>query len=104
MNTYANDVNSYPNQPVHVTTPFPAGGAADVVVRLVSQKLTEEFGTSFVVESKPGAGGSIGAKYVSQQAPDGYNLLITSSSTMSINPHFMKKLATILLQASHQSP
>ena len=91
-NTYANDTNGFPNQPVHVTTPFPAGGAADVVVRLVSQKLAEEFGVSFVVENKPGAGGSIGAKYVSQQAPDGYNLLITSSSTMSINPHFMKKI------------
>ena len=77
---------------MHVTTPFPPGGAADVVVRLVSQKLSEELGVSFIVENRPGAGGSIGAKYIAQLPPDGYNLLITSSSTMSINPHFMKKI------------
>ena len=89
---FALEPSAYPNQTVHVTTPFPPGGAADVVVRLVSQKLSEELGVSFIVENRPGAGGSIGAKYISQLPPDGYNLLITSSSTMSINPHFMKKI------------
>ncbi len=92
VHVYAVEPGAYPNQTVHVTTPFPPGGAADVVVRLVSQKLSEELGVSFIVENRPGAGGSIGAKYISQLPPDGYNLLITSSSTMSINPHFMKKI------------
>jgi tripartite-type tricarboxylate transporter receptor subunit TctC len=92
ISAQAVEPTTYPNQTVHVTTPFPPGGAADVVVRLISQKLTEELGASFIVDNKPGAGGSIGAKFVSQSSPDGYNLLITSSSTMSINPHFMKKI------------
>ena len=81
----------YPNKPVQVVTPFPPGGAADIVVRLVTQKLTEELKMSFIVENKPGAGGAIGAQYVAQATPNGYTLLITSSSTLSINPHLSNK-------------
>ena len=81
----------YPNKPVQVITPFPPGGAADIVVRLVTQKLTEELKMSFIVENKPGAGGAIGAQYVAQASPNGYTLLITSSSTLSINPHLSNK-------------
>ena len=84
--------DSYPSRPVQVVTPFPPGGAADVVVRLVSQQLTENFKSSFIVDNKPGAGGGIGAQFVSRAAPDGYTLLLTSSSTMSINPHLNAKL------------
>jgi tripartite-type tricarboxylate transporter receptor subunit TctC len=57
INAQAVEPTTYPNQTVHVTTPFPPGGAADVVVRLISQKLTEELGASFIVYKKPGAGG-----------------------------------------------
>jgi tripartite-type tricarboxylate transporter receptor subunit TctC len=81
----------YPNKPVHVVTPFPPGGAADVVLRLVTQRLTESFKTTFVVDNKAGAGGAIGTEYVARAAPDGYTLLLTSSSTMSINPHLGPK-------------
>jgi tripartite-type tricarboxylate transporter receptor subunit TctC len=82
---------SYPARPVHVITPFPPGGAADVVIRLVTQKLGEALKTPFVVENKAGAGGSIGTLYVARADPDGYTLLLTSSSTMSINPHLMAR-------------
>ena len=77
---------AYPEHPVHVITPFPAGGAADVVLRLVTQKLSEAFGVPFVVENKAGAGGGIGSQFVAKSDPDGYTLLLTSSSAMSINP------------------
>jgi tripartite-type tricarboxylate transporter receptor subunit TctC len=84
---------TYPNKPVQVVTPFPPGGAADVVVRAITQKLTEELKQSFVVDNKPGAGGAIGAQFVAHATPNGYTLLLTSSSTMSINPHLSSKPA-----------
>ncbi len=83
---------TYPSRAVQVVTPFPPGGAADVVVRLVTQQLSDGFKVPFVVDNKPGAGGGIGAQFVSRAAPDGYTLLLTSSSTMSINPHLNSKL------------
>jgi tripartite-type tricarboxylate transporter receptor subunit TctC len=82
---------NYPDKVVHVITPFPPGGAADVVLRLVTQKLGEAFKSTFIVENRVGAGGAVGTQYVSRAEPDGYTLLITSSSTMSINPHLMAK-------------
>ena len=63
-----------------------------MVVRLVTQQLSDGFKVPFVVDNKPGAGGGIGAQFVSRAAPDGYTLLLTSSSTMSINPHLNPKL------------
>ena len=81
----------YPDHPVHVITPFPAGGAADVVLRLVTQKLSEALGAPFVVENKAGAGGGIGSLFVAKADPDGYTLLLTSSSAMSINPLLAEK-------------
>jgi len=83
---------NYPSRPVQVVTPFPPGGAADVIVRLVTQQLTEGLKTSFVVDNKPGAGGAIGAQFVARAIPDGYTLLLASSSTMSITPHLNPKL------------
>jgi len=83
---------TYPSRAVQVVTPFPPGGAADVVVRLVTQQLSDGFKVPFVVDNKPGAGGGIGAQFVARAAPDGYTLLLTSSSTMSINPHLNPKL------------
>ena len=83
---------NYPSRAVQVVTPFPPGGAADVVVRLVTQQLSDLFKVPFVVDNKPGAGGGIGAQFVSHAVPDGYTLLLTSSSTMSINPHLNTKM------------
>ena len=83
---------NYTSRAVQVVTPFPPGGAADVVVRLVTQQLSDLFKVPFVVDNKPGAGGGIGAQFVSHAVPDGYTLLLTSSSTMSINPHLNTKM------------
>jgi tripartite-type tricarboxylate transporter receptor subunit TctC len=82
---------AYPSRPVTLVSPFPPGGAADVVVRLVAQELDRQLHANFIVDNRAGAGGTIGASYVARANPDGYTLLLTSSSTMSINPHLTSK-------------
>jgi len=78
---------TYPEKPVRVVVPFPPAGAADIVARHVTQKLSEAFGVQFIVDNRAGAGGAIGTDYAAHAAPDGYTLIIASSSSMSINPH-----------------
>ena len=76
----------YPQRAVRMVVPFPAGGPTDVLTRVVSQKLAERWGQPVVVENKPGAGGSIGSDFVAKSAPDGYTLVMATSSTHSIGP------------------
>lgn len=76
----------YPNKTVRMIVPFPAGGATDLFARVVSQKLGEKLGNSVVVENRPGAGGTIGSDLVAKALPDGYTLLLATSSTHSIGP------------------
>ncbi len=72
--------------------PFPAGGATDILARALSQKLGEKLGQTVVVENRPGAGGTIGADAASKAAPDGYTLLLSTSSTHSIGPAINPKI------------
>jgi tripartite-type tricarboxylate transporter receptor subunit TctC len=81
----------YPAKMVRVIVPFAAGGTPDVVGRLVAQQLSTQTGRSFVVENRAGADGVIGAQAVADAPPDGYTLLVTSSSFV-INPSFHKTL------------
>lgn len=81
----------YPNRPVRLIVPFAPGGPPDVVGRLVAQYLNVQTGQPFVVENRPGADGVIGAQAVATASPDGYTLLLTSSSFV-INPSFHKKM------------
>jgi len=83
---------SWPSKPVKIVCPFPAGGATDVVSRLLAQKLTEAWGQSVIVENRTGAGGNIGADVVAKSPPDGYTLLMTSGSIVTVNPHMYKSL------------
>jgi tripartite-type tricarboxylate transporter receptor subunit TctC len=81
----------YPGKPVRVIVPFAAGGTPDVVGRIISQQLAAQTGQTFVVENRPGADGVVGAQTVAEAPPDGYTLLVTSSSFV-VNPSFHKKL------------
>jgi len=80
----------YPQRAIKMIVPFPPAGATDVVGRIVAQKLSEQLGQSVVVENRPGAGGTIGSDLVAKSAPDGYTILMATSSTHSIGPVLQK--------------
>jgi tripartite-type tricarboxylate transporter receptor subunit TctC len=80
----------YPQRAIKLIVPFPPAGATDIVGRIVAQKLGERLGQPVVVENRPGAGGSIGSDLAAKSAPDGYTLLMATSSTHSIGPALQK--------------
>jgi len=80
----------YPNKSVTMVIPFPPGGTLDVVGRMLAQKLQEQMGQSFVVDNKPGAGGTIGSTAVARAKPDGYTLLFSPSTFISTPMTFAK--------------
>ena len=82
---------SYPTKPVRLIVPFAPGGFTDVVARILGQKLSISMGQQFIIENKPGAGSSIGADFVAKSAPDGYTLVMVSS-THVISPWIYKSL------------
>jgi tripartite-type tricarboxylate transporter receptor subunit TctC len=81
---------SYPSHSIKLIVPFPPAGATDIVGRIVAQKLGERLGQPVVVENRPGAGGSLGSDLAAKAAPDGYTILIATSSTHSIGPVLQK--------------
>jgi tripartite-type tricarboxylate transporter receptor subunit TctC len=81
----------YPIKPIRIVAPFPAGGGTDLFARAVGQKMTALLGQQVIIDNRSGAGGMIGSEMVARAVPDGYTLLITSSSTHSINPHLTRK-------------
>lgn len=76
----------YPNRPIRLVIPFPAGGPLDTVGRAIAQKLTDAWSQSVVVDNRPGAGGNIGADLVAKSAPDGYTIVMGALSTHAANP------------------
>ena len=79
----------WPSKPVKMVVPFAAGGATDVVARLLAQKLGDAWGQQVVVENKVGAGGNIGADMVAKSLPDGYTLMLTSGALLT-SPYMYK--------------
>ena len=81
----------YPDKAVRVIVPFPPGGAADIVARHVTTRLSAVIGQQIIVDNRGGAGGIIGGEIAARAPADGYNLLFASSSVLSINPHLGAK-------------
>jgi tripartite-type tricarboxylate transporter receptor subunit TctC len=82
----------YPSRPVTIVAPYAAGGGADLIARLMAQKLSERLGQSFVVENRLGAGGMIAASSVAKATPDGYTLLVAASTQLAIQVTLHKTL------------
>jgi len=76
---------AYPNKPIRMIVPFPPGGAADVIGRILAQKLTEPLGQPVIVDNRAGASGNIGAETVAKASADGYTLLLGALTSHSIN-------------------
>ena len=83
---------SYPDRPVKVIVALPAGGSADMIARVVTQKMAAELGQPFVVDNKAGASGQIGTPLVSRAAPDGYTLMVSPASFLTTNKSIFKTL------------
>lgn len=83
---------SYPAKPVRLVVPFPPGGPADSVARILAQKLTDALGQNVVVDNRAGATGTIGAGIVAKSPPDGYTLLLGTSNELAMSPGLFEKL------------
>jgi tripartite-type tricarboxylate transporter receptor subunit TctC len=82
---------TYPSKPVRFILPFPPGGPTDILGRIIGQKLAERLGQPFVPENRPGSGGNIGIELAAQAKPDGYTIVLTTS-TLAISPSLYKKM------------
>jgi tripartite-type tricarboxylate transporter receptor subunit TctC len=83
---------AYPDRPIHIIAPFPAGGGYDFLSRLIAPEMTKTFGQPVVVENKSGANGNIGTDAVAKSAPDGYTLLMGGNSPLALNVGLYPKL------------
>jgi tripartite-type tricarboxylate transporter receptor subunit TctC len=78
--------DDYPARPVRVIVAFTPGGTTDMLTRMISNRLSEQWGKSFIVENKPGAGGNIGTEVVVKAPPDGYTVMVNSVGPIAVNP------------------
>jgi tripartite-type tricarboxylate transporter receptor subunit TctC len=83
---------NFPNRPIRMIVPFPAGGPSDIVARLIGQKMSEDWGQPVVVENRPGGNTIIGAQAAAKAAPDGYTLFMAIDSTLAMNQYLYKAL------------
>lgn len=82
---------AWPERPIKIIVSFPAGGASDIVARVLGEQLARKLGQPVVIDNRPGAGGSVGGLAVTQAAPDGYTLLLSNSTPISIGPFALEK-------------
>ncbi|MDP2296565.1 MAG: tripartite tricarboxylate transporter substrate binding protein [Pseudolabrys sp.] len=88
----AAQAQTYPDRPIRLIAPFPAGGLADVLARAVGDEMSKTLGQPVIVENRAGAGGNIGAEAVARSAPDGYTLLMTSAGILTANQFLYAKM------------
>ena len=89
---YGAFAQSYPAKPIRMLVPFPPGGPADILARVIAQKMSEDFGQQVIVDNRPGANTIIAAEAAAKSAPDGYTLLMAIDSTLTMNPTLYSKL------------
>ena len=89
----ATPASAYPDHPVKMIVPYPAGGTTDILARIVAARLEQRLGKPFIVENRSGASGMIGSAAVAQAAPDGYTLVVGTISTHGINASVFKTIA-----------
>lgn len=89
---WAQDVAAFPNRPVTLVVPFPAGGATDITGRLVAEGLSKKWGQSVIVENRPGAGGNVGSETVARAKPDGYTMVLGVTGSHGINISLYKNM------------
>ena len=82
---------AWPEKPIRIVVTFAAGGASDIVARVISEPLAKALGQAVIVDNKPGAGGTIGGAEVVRAAPDGYTLMLSNSTPTSIGPFTVPK-------------
>jgi tripartite-type tricarboxylate transporter receptor subunit TctC len=82
---------AYPTRPIRMVVPFPPGGATDLLARILAQRLGESLGQQVVVDNRPGAGGTLGSRLMLDAQPDGYTILMGTTSTHAIGPHLYAK-------------
>ena len=80
----------FPSKPITFVVPYPAGGANDMLGRLIGQKMGEALGATVIIDNKPGAGAMLGANAVAKAAPDGHTVLVGGLATHAASPHLMK--------------
>lgn len=83
---------TYPSKPIRLLVPFPPGGPADILARVIGQKMSEDFGQRVIIDNRPGGNTIIGAELVARAPADGYTLLMAIDSTLSMNPALYTKL------------
>ena len=86
------DAQSYPNRPIKMIVPFPAGGPPDTIARLVANDMSSRLGQNVVIDNRPGGGATIGTRTAASAEPDGYTLLFASTTSLSIGPALFKNL------------
>lgn len=93
MTVHAASAAPFPERPITVVTPFPAGGATDALTRVLTEHMSQTLGQSLIVENRAGAATTIGASYAAREKPDGYTLLLATNSTLVTNRYLYKSLS-----------
>ena len=92
LGAVAQGATGFPNQPIKLMVPWPAGGGVDTTARMISEPLAQRLGQPIVIDNRGGAGGNIGTELAARVKPDGYNLLMASISPNAVNVHLYSKL------------